>query len=992
VRLHLFGVPQVEANHEMHPMPAERRCQLLALLALRRSWVRRGELASLFSPDQPTKLARSNLRKVLFRAEALEWATGLEVQHDLLRFPIGTDVVDFEQSRLEGRTADAIELYRGELLIGFDDPANQAWTNWLDSERDRLRSAWRSVCLARLRTDIDSGEAIALTARLLDVDPFDEAALTAHLLALTRDGQEVRAREVYQRFAARLADELGVAPSGALEATLVSVAAATTGAPRPTKLASLLAGRDDFVGRALEMRQIDLLLARRDCRLLNIVGPGGAGKSRLARQAMEQFGSRFAQGYVFVPLEDLTEPSEIGARLARDVGVPLTAHGDALSQVAHTLGEREVAIVLDNFEQLAADRSALTTLLSACPNLRLITTSRSRLALEDEWLLPIEGLPWPEPEDEDRAPAFDAVRLFVNAAMRFQPGLSVDANKAAIANICRQLEGLPLALEIAAGWTRVLSCEAIAAELRSGIGLLREHDAARPARHANIEAVFDGSWRLLSPIEREALARLSVFSGGFTAESARTVAGASLSVLAALSDKSLVRSDGTRLFLHPLMQQLAGVKLTAGGKRAAVERTHARHFHRLLDELRAGVERGERGAVESLDIDFENCRVAWQWAVANQEADALLCSTPTLLAFFELRSRFDDGLTLFGAAMADVRKPEVAALVGASMAKLEYRLGRAPQADARARRAQAHAEANGLDEAFMLSLTVRAGCCMVRGSFVEAKALFEQVRLRAIECGNERALAAVVDHLALIAWKTGQYRQSLDLSLQSLAKHRALGDSAGTVTCLTALASAYCYVGALQDAIAMLREGLEICEREGIVRSRVMILVNLTDALLATGDHNGAEATGKLALQAAEAVRDRIAIAHLHLHFTRIALNRAELATARHHLRCALRIAVDANLTSLQLAAIEYFAEIVDAQHDQPSARSIRAFAASHQSISAPEREEIERHLAKESAEQPRPWPGLGLDDLVQRVVAETEVAYEPLLQLLRSHASGPTS
>src|SRR5262249_40915451 len=152
-----------------------------------------------------------------------------------------------------------------------------------------------------------------------------------------------------------------------------------------------------------------------------------------------------------------------------------------------------------------------------------------------EWLVPLEGLPCPEPEDDAHAESFDAVRLFIRSARRVQPGLVPSKEIASIVEICQRVEGLPLALELAAGWTRVVSCREIAAELRQGAELLRAVDSAHVARHASIEAVFDQSWRLLSDAERSALTRLSVFRGGFTAEAARDVAAASLPVLGALT-------------------------------------------------------------------------------------------------------------------------------------------------------------------------------------------------------------------------------------------------------------------------------------------------------------------------------------------------------------------------------------------------------------------------------------------------------------------------
>src|SRR5512144_750725 len=203
VRLVLFGSPSVEHNGESTALPRERRSQLLAYLALKRAWVSRTDLAALLWPDQPGKLAYTNLRKTLFRAQSLPWARGLEVQTQALRFLPATDVVEFEAALREDRVADALPLWRGELLAGFDD-AGEAWTGWLQFERDRVRSAWRNAALTRLGEDIDAAEAVELSTRLLEADPLDEAALAVHMSWLARAGQNARARQTYRDFAERL--------------------------------------------------------------------------------------------------------------------------------------------------------------------------------------------------------------------------------------------------------------------------------------------------------------------------------------------------------------------------------------------------------------------------------------------------------------------------------------------------------------------------------------------------------------------------------------------------------------------------------------------------------------------------------------------------------------------------------------------------------------------------------------------------------------------
>ena len=220
-----------------------------------------------------------------------------------------------------------------------------------------------------------------------------------------------------------------------------------------------------------------------------------------------------------------------------------------------------------------------------------------RLALSMEWTAAARRSTVSGARGSGSRRAFDAARLFVklhavSAGIRSRV---VEADS--IIEICRQWKDLR-GVQLAAAWTRVLPCDAIAAELRHGTELLHAVDAAHPARHASIEVVFDHSWRLLSAIERDALSRLSVFHGGFTADAAHAVAGARLPVLGALADKSLVRKDGARIFLHPLVQQLAFARLSLSESpaQASTQAAHASHFHQLLKQVKPGVATGERAA------------------------------------------------------------------------------------------------------------------------------------------------------------------------------------------------------------------------------------------------------------------------------------------------------------------------------------------------------------------------------------------------------------
>ena len=426
--LSLFGAPTVTFGATSTALEFERRTQLVAYLALKRTWVNRSELAALLWPDQDTKLAQTNLRKALFRLHSLPWGDQIEAQAGALRFEPSTDVLSFETALRERRLVDAIDGYRGDLLAGFDDDRNDAWSGWLAFERGRLRTAWRSAAQEHLTGDLATTDAIDLAARLLEVDPLDEAALRAYMSWLVRAGQPARARQAYGDYVARLAAELGLVPGSDLVAFHDSL---VTPAPSLAVTPKLAAAPDDgFVGRTVELRRIAALLSQDDCRLLCVVGPGGVGKTRLVRRVIEELGPSFKDGAAFVPLEDIASIDDLGGRLARELGISLKGSGDVLEQVSEFLRERRILLVLDNFEQLAPDASIVEQLLAAAPRLKLVVTSRVRLALAPEWLLPLDGLPCPEDEDRDRIEAFDAARLFVRAAHRVNPALVPTAEAA----------------------------------------------------------------------------------------------------------------------------------------------------------------------------------------------------------------------------------------------------------------------------------------------------------------------------------------------------------------------------------------------------------------------------------------------------------------------------------------------------------------------------------------------------------------------------------
>ncbi|MCZ7546442.1 MAG: AAA family ATPase [Anaerolineae bacterium] len=384
---------------------------------------------------------------------------------------------------------------------------------------------------------------------------------------------------------------------------------------RPFKRPSLPAQPTAFIGRSDALAEIDRRLADPACRLLTLVGPGGIGKTRLALAVAEQRLRDFPDGVHFVSLAALSSPDAIAPAITSAFGLQLPRGGDPLHQLLAYLSDKKMLLVLDNYEHLRDGADLLVDLLEAAPGVMLLVTSREVLNLRAEWVHPVEGLHYPEEGAMDAPEGYDAVQLFVDRARRVQSGFSLAQEQAGVQRVCRLVEGMPLALELAATWLRTLSCEAIADEIVRGNGFLATTMRDAPARHRSMRAVFDHSWRLLADEERAAFARLSVCRGGFTRAAAETVAGVSLDLLRRLGDKSLIRfnPDGARYHVHELLRQYAAEQLEASGEDEAARVAHLRYFAAFMAARGIDIKgRRQRAGLDETEADFQNVRAAWE--------------------------------------------------------------------------------------------------------------------------------------------------------------------------------------------------------------------------------------------------------------------------------------------------------------------------------------------------------------------------------------------
>ena len=428
-----------------------------------------------------------------------------------------------------------------------------------------------------------------------------------------------------------------------------------------------------FIGRSQELAEISQRLADPACRLLTLVGPGGMGKTRLAIAASRQQAGRYADGIYFVPLQAVFDPAQIPAAIAGALGLRLNASDDVAAELHHMLAAMDALLVLDNFEQLSDGAELLYRLLSEAPGIQLLVTSRVRLHLVEEWVFDVSGLEVPDDEACEAPASYSAVQLFTSVARRSMPGFTLEQHCASVVRVCRLLDGVPLAIELAAAWVRILTVPEIEAELRRGLDILETSARNMPPQHRTMRAVFDRSWDMLSPHEQRVFARLSVFAGGFDAAAAQQVADANRLDLAQLLDKSWLRRNAEtgRYAIHELARQYGAEHLSAEKADAARTR-HSRYYTRFL-EARWPEQKGSayKEAFQAIEAELENVRAAWLWAVDKLDEESLVAARGALWFFFDSGSRFREGAHLFSTSVEKVRAagPSYESLLGRLLAR-----------------------------------------------------------------------------------------------------------------------------------------------------------------------------------------------------------------------------------------------------------------------------------------------------------------------------------
>ncbi len=864
LEVRLLGGFEVRVAERLVPAAVwgqRRAAAIVKLLALEPGHrLHREQVIDLLWPELDPDSAANNLRVALHHARRGLENAGAPANRFLVREgdalllgprdAVHVDVDAFAQAAARawqgaepGAAEDAAALYRGELLP--DDP----YEEWAASRREAIRASYLSL-LARLsglheqRGDLP--RAVAARERALAVDPLDEATNAALVRLHAAMGQRQAALTHYARFAALLQRELGAEPERETRELAAAVKAGRIPVVQPpaqpppsaTTLAiaaPLPAAVDALVGRERELAELGRLSAA--SRLVTLTGPGGIGKTRLALEAARAARRRFPDGATLVDLAALRDPALVLPTLARALGVDTSGGQPVADLVAAAIGERRVLVVLDNLEQIVSAAVEIAALLAACPHLTLLATSRVRLRVRGEQEYPVAPLPLPDPAPDagtdwvSRLAASPAVTLFVLRATAARPGFALTpGNAEAVAAICRRLDGLPLAIELAAARVRMLAPEELLGKLGRPLDALGESAADLPERQRTLRDTIAWSYDLLSPGEQRLFRRLSVCPGGCTLEMAEVVGSresiverttdrttsdfrlptsdSPLDLLGRLVDQSLVIArpgeDGeTRYAMLGTIREFAAERLAACGEAEDAQRALMGYLMRLAEEAESGFLGSAQTAwLDRVGAEHDNIRAALGSSLERRDVEAALALATAIAPFWRARGFAGEGadwlertVALAAEAPAEERAAALAALGG-----LAIDLGEFALAD------------RAFEESVGLWMTLGDRRTMIQGLFAlavsrshggavaEARAALQEALAIARELDDARGVAAALHNVGMLDREAGDLDSAVSLLDEAMTIWRRLDDAHWIAVTASNLGDAYRLAGDAQRA------------------------------------------------------------------------------------------------------------------------------------------------------------------------------------------------
>ena len=829
----VLGPLQVLHDGRQLELAGTKQRSVLALLLLRANEVVSTDvLIDRLWGSKPPGTAANTLQVYISQLRKVLPPDTLVTQPPGYMLRVGTEQVDlhrFERLAAEGRDGlargepgAAAEMLREALALWRGEPlADVAFESFAQTEILRLEELRLAALEDRIEADLALGRHGAMVGELealVREHPLRERLRGQLMLALYRSGRQAEALEEYQKARRTLVDELGIDPGPALQQlekailtqdpSLDAAPAAPTPRSTPPGAPRLPVPPTPLLGRDGELAEACALARREDVRLVTFTGPGGIGKTRLGLELARQLEHDFADGAWFVPLAPIRDADLVESTVAQRLGVvnePLQEH----------LRDRELVLLLDNFEQLVASAPLLAELLASARGLKLLVTSRAVLRVSGEHEFPVPPLGLPEWSEADPSAllAAPSVQLFVQRAEAVKPDFELtDANSEAVAAICARLEGLPLAIELAAARTKLLPPEVMLARLSRRLDLLTGGARDAPERQQTLRGTIDWSYQLLRPEEQRLFARLAVFVGGAPLEAAEAVCAEDgtgvLDGLAALADESLLRRRGeaeARFAMLETVREYALERLAASGEEEEIRRRHLAFYLQVAQ----GAE-GELTGPDQLDwlarlvAEHDNIRAALTFALDRGDGESALQICSGVIRFWEYHGHLAEGRRMLDAALEQ-----------------------------------------GTEAPPLLRMKAlnRAGILAgEQGDFDAAERHFIASLELARELGNAERAAAATGNLGNLAMFRGDYERARELLEEGREIWLALGEDAQAAIVVEALGLLALLREDLDEAESLLEEALAAARRAQHAHSIASILHLLGRVLLARGNADRAAA------------------------------------------------------------------------------------------------------------------------------------------------------
>jgi len=589
-----------------------------------------------------------------------------------------------------------------------------------------------------------------------------------------------------------------------------------------------------FVGREKERDKLKKMIDNPRCRLINLVGPGGIGKTRLALQVAAEKIEKFKDGVYFVPLDAMTIGSIqfLVFTIADSLKFSFYSREDPKVQLLNYLRRKEMLIIMDNFEHLINEAELLVEIFENAPKIKFLVTSRERLRLKGEWLMEILGLDIPTEVGSDEIETYSAIQLFVESAKRIKPDFVLTKEDYQyVIEICNLVEGIPLGIELAASWVRSLSNREIVQEIDKGIDFLTSTLQDVPSRHRSIRAVFDYSWNLLSIKEQKIYGTLSVFCDGFQKEAAEKIAHASITDLSLFTDKSLVRrTPQGRYEMLQILRKYAAERLE---KKPDLKRQvsdihccyYANFIERRSQELR---EKHVQKFLDEIGREIENLRSAWQWALENTKLDELQKLLRSIYYFYEMRGWLLEG--------------EQVCRMTVDMLRIKYKQDLSD---------------NQIKKFYGEVISRWGGFCRRLSQYEKARELLEESHNIFKELGVEKDIAYTLNELGVIAYRFGKFARAKQIHQSALEIRRKLANKKAIAVSLNNLGVVAFSVGDYEEARRLHEQALKLREDIDDQYGLASSMNNLGNVVHSLGDHVEAKRLYERSLEIRRDIGDR---------------------------------------------------------------------------------------------------------------------------------------